>query len=241
MSELLRPEPSLDWRRRVRAAAVHVRPARLVGVAVAVAAMAVAATWLLRSPAPPVEASLPPARPLTGATVVASVSTTAPATTTTAADLLVQAAGAVLHPGVYRLAPGARVADVIAAAGGVVADADPAAVFLAAPVADGDRVWVPRVGEAPAPATRPEAAPAGARASPGDRAAGATTVAPGPVDLNTATAEQLDALPGVGPATAAAIVAHRDEHGPFASVDALLDVRGIGPAKLDALRSLVTV
>jgi competence protein ComEA len=66
-------------------------------------------------------------------------------------------------------------------------------------------------------------------------------VATGPLDLNTATAEQLDTLPGVGPATAAAIVSHRERNGPFATVDGLLDVRGIGPAKLEALRDLVTV
>ena len=70
----------------------------------------------------------------------------------------------------------------------------------------------------------------------------AVTSAPaGPVDLNRATAEDLDSLPGVGPSTASAIIAFRDEHGPFGSVDDLLDVRGIGPAKLDAMRSLVTV
>jgi competence protein ComEA len=67
------------------------------------------------------------------------------------------------------------------------------------------------------------------------------TTASGPVDINRATAEQLDALPGIGPSTAQAIVTHREEHGPYASVDALEDVRGIGPAKLDAIRALVTV
>jgi competence protein ComEA len=70
---------------------------------------------------------------------------------------------------------------------------------------------------------------------------GATAAPSGPIDLNTATAEELDALPGVGPATAAAIVSHRERNGPFTSVDGLLDVRGIGPAKLEALRDLVTV
>ena len=99
---------------------------------------------------------------------------------------------------------------------------------LAATLTDGVRVYVPKVGESPPPPVGGSAG--GAVGSPG-----------APVDLNAATPEQLDALPGVGPATAAAIVAHRQEIGRYTSVEELLDVRGIGPAKLDALRTLVTV
>ena len=99
---------------------------------------------------------------------------------------------------------------------------------LAAVVADGQRVYVPRLGES---------APLGGAAG----MSGGSAIDEGPIDLNVATEEQLDALPGVGPATAAAIVAYRDEHGPFGSVDDLGDVHGIGPAKLDAIRDLVTV
>jgi competence protein ComEA len=87
---------------------------------------------------------------------------------------------------------------------------------------------VPVVGEAVPPPVGPPEAPG-------------SSVAPGPVDLNRATATELDALPGVGPATAQAIVSHRDANGPFASIDDLEQVRGIGPAKLDAIRPLVTV
>jgi competence protein ComEA len=118
---------------------------------------------------------------------------------------------------------------LISDAGGVTAEGDPAAIALAVVLVDGQRVYVPRLGEIVpvAPASPPT---------------GPATAAPaGPLDLNRATAEQLDALPGVGPATAAAILAHRDRNGPFASVEGLLDVRGIGPAKLDGLRDLVTV
>ena len=93
---------------------------------------------------------------------------------------------------------------------------------------------MPRVGEVP-PAASSSPDSGGVTGAAGSGAGG------GPVDLNTAGVDELDALPGVGPATAAAIVAHRDSQGPFASVDELLDVRGIGPAKLDALRPLVTV
>jgi competence protein ComEA len=113
---------------------------------------------------------------------------------------------------------------------------------LAAVAVDGQRVWVPRRGETVppvegAPAAGPPTSPASA-ASPGSGPEGA---AGGLVDVNTASAEALEALPGIGPATAAAILAYREEHGPFAAVDDLLDVHGIGEAKLEALRDLVTV
>jgi competence protein ComEA len=160
--------------------------------------------------------------------------------------LVVQAAGAVVHPGVYRVPAGSRVDDLVRAAGGVRLDADLDRVNLAAPVHDGERVWVPRVGEEVAPPVIAGGGSVSSPAAPGGGAGGgADAGSPGeptaPIDLNTATAEQLDTLPGVGPVTAAAIVAHRDEHGPFGSVDDLLDVRGIGEAKLEQLRPLVRV
>jgi competence protein ComEA len=156
-----------------------------------------------------------------------------PATTTTTAppQVVAHAAGAVQAPGIYRLDPGSRAADLVAAAGGATPDADVQRLNLAAPVADGERVYVPRVGEA-AP---PPAAGGGGEAAGGDGAEG------GPVDLNTATAEQLEELPGVGPAIAAAIIDERERRGRFATVDDLLDVRGIGEARLEQLRDLVTV
>jgi competence protein ComEA len=135
---------------------------------------------------------------------------------------MVQAAGAVASPGVYRLPLGARVQDVITAAGGPTATANLQAVALAAKVVDGQRVYVPAVGES----VTTDAVPA---------------PPPAPLDLNQATVEQLDALPGVGPTTAQAIVDYRSRHGPFTSVDDLLQVRGIGAAKLDGFRDLVTV
>jgi len=139
----------------------------------------------------------------------------------------VHVAGAVQAPGVYRLKPGSRVIDAVSAAGGVASDSNSDAINLAAVLADGERVYVPRVGEA-APVV----------VSGGSTASSAPS---GPVDLNAASADDLDTLPGVGPATAAAILAYRERHGPFASVDDLAKVRGIGQAKLDALRGLVTV
>jgi competence protein ComEA len=140
--------------------------------------------------------------------------------------VFVHVAGAVVRPGLYRLGGAPRVADAIDAAGGVAPTADLDAVNLAATVTDGERVYVPRLGEVPPPAA----------------AAGASNgTLPGPIDLNTATAEQLDALPGVGPSTAQAIVSYRQEHGRFRSVDELLEVRGIGPSKLEDLRAKVRV
>lgn len=151
-------------------------------------------------------------------------------TTTTPPQVVAHAAGAVQAPGVYRLDPGARAADLVAAAGGAAPDADLQQLNLAAPVADGERVYVPRAGEVVAP---PVAGPSGGAAGGGSEG--------GPVNINTATAEQLEELPGVGPAIAAAIVDERERRGRFAAVDDLLDVRGIGEAKLEQLRDQATV
>jgi competence protein ComEA len=130
------------------------------------------------------------------------------------------------------------VTDVIDAAGGLAPDADPDRVNLAQPVADGERVYVLHRGEAAVPE-----APGGGGGPPAASvpAGGEGSAPPTIVDLNTATSDQLDTLPGVGPATAAAIIAYRSEHGPFTSVDQLLDVRGIGDAKFAELKDLVTV
>ena len=149
-----------------------------------------------------------------------------------AVEVVVQVAGAVNQPGVYRLADGSRVTDLISAAGGPAADADLEAMALASRLTDGQRVQVPHQGEV-LPSTATGAPPAAASGS------GATPAAP--VDLNTASEADLDALPGVGPTTARAIVAYREAHGPFQQVDDLTDVQGIGPARLDALRELVKV
>lgn len=186
------------------------------GIAGAVVLL-VAGWWLLRPPDTPVEAALPRA----AVTTMAGASTV-PGGPAAGKDLVVQAAGAVTRPGVYRLPDGSRVADLVELAG-AEPDADVHALALAARLADGQRVWVPRVGE---PVVSP---------------AGEPTVPSGPVDVNAAEAAELDDLPGIGPTLAAAIVRHREQHGPFRTIDALLDVPGIGPAKLDVLRPLVRV
>jgi competence protein ComEA len=227
VSELLRPPPPRSVMERIRDALRAVPPLRLAGGVAGGLLAVVVAWWMLRTPSAPIEQSLP--RATARSTTVAGA-TTEPAATnpSSPSTLVVQAAGAVARPGVYRLEDGARVIDLINAAGGPTPEADTQLVALAATLTDGVRVYVPKVGEAPP-------------ASIGG-AAGGDLGGPGaPVDLNAATPEQLDSLPGVGPATAAAIVAHRQEIGRYTSVDELLDVRGIGPAKLDALRPLVTV
>ncbi len=144
-------------------------------------------------------------------------------------------AGAVAQPGLRTVPAPARVADAVAAAGGPSPDADLDRLNLAAPVADGQRIYVLRHGEATEP---PVAGGAGTGAG---GASGASGAGAGPVNLNTATAEQLDTLPGVGPATAQAIITYRQQHGGFRRVDDLLDVRGIGDARMEQLRPLVTV
>lgn len=223
---LLRPRPPRTWQERLEqlADATGTTPLRIgLGAAGALVALAVGA-WLLRPAPDPPEVSLPYA-----STTVPAPSTTA---TTLPAPLLVHVAGAVAAPGVHELAPGARVVDAIEAAGGLGPDADGGRVNLAAPVADGERVYVPAIGE-----TAPPVVAGAGRAS----GTSGEDVGIGPVNLNTADESELDALPGVGPATAAAIVDHRDRIGGFTSVDELLDVRGIGEAKLEQIRPLVTV
>ncbi len=145
---------------------------------------------------------------------------------------LVHVAGAVHRPGVYRLDAGGRVKDAVARAGGATAKGDPNAINLAAKVTDGQQVVVPRRA-ASGPATAGAAAAPGATVAPG-------TAAP-PVNLNTATAEQLDTLDGVGPATATKILEWRQAHGGFRSVEDLTQVPGIGPKKLAALKPKVQV
>jgi competence protein ComEA len=136
--------------------------------------------------------------------------------------LVVHVVGAVRRPGLYRLKEGARVADAVARAGGARPKADLALVNLAAPVADGQQVIVP--GRAPT-----GQAPPAAGGNPS-----------GPVSLSSATVEQLDELPGVGPVTAQKIVEFRERHGAFGSIEELDAIPGIGPARLEELRELVT-
>lgn len=152
--------------------------------------------------------------------------------TITAAEVHVHIAGAVAEPGVYRLAAGDRVADLVEAAGGLTADAQPDLLNLAAVLSDGSQVYVPRVGdETIATSGGGSAGVGGAAAVDGDPT----------IDVNVADAAELESLPGIGPSLAAAIVRHRETHGPFATLDDLIAVAGIGPAKLEGLRDAARV
>jgi competence protein ComEA len=136
--------------------------------------------------------------------------------------LVVDVAGAVRRPGLHELAPGTRIADALAAAGGATSRADVNAVNLAAPVADGEQIVVPARGSGTAAGS-----------------SGATPSPTAPLDLNTASLEQLDALPGIGPTTAQKILDYRQAHGSFHSVDELDAVPGIGQGRLAQLKGLV--
>ena len=182
----------------------------LVGAALLLAALVVGGRFLARAGA--ASSGAPPA------TLEVEGQATAP-------KLLVHVVGAVRRPGLYQLREGSRVADAVRRAGGATLRADLELVNLAAPVADGTQVVVPR-----------RAPPAAAPGAPGTSE---TVGAVGPLHLNTATVEQLDELPGIGPVTAAKIVEYREKHGAFASVDELDAVPGIGPTRLEELRELV--
>lgn len=225
---LPRPAPPRSPIERLREWIVWFGAGRLLATAAAVIAVVVGGTWLLKgSPARP-EDHLPFAGRSTVPTATSLPAAVASTSTTVATTVVVYVTGAVARPGVYTLPATARVADALTAAGGAGAGADLDVVNLAEALHDGERVFVPAVGES-IPALIVVTPPT------------AETVPTGPVNINSATADQLDVLPGVGPATAAAIISYRDQHGPFVTVDDLGDVRGIGPAKLDALRGLVTV
>ena len=138
------------------------------------------------------------------------------------APVVVHVVGAVRRAGLYRLPQGSRIADAIERAAGATRGADLSLVNLAAPLADGMQVVVPAKARAGAAGGAVEAAASG-----------------GPVHLNTATLEQLDVLPGVGPVTAQKILDYRQQHGAFSSVDELDAIPGIGPARLETLREVV--
>jgi competence protein ComEA len=154
-----------------------------------------------------------------------------PSASSTAGMIVVAVTGRVKHPGLVELPAGSRVADAIAAAGGVLPKTDLSFVNLARKVADGELIVI---GVKPSPGMTTD--PTGG-ASPGD-SSGAVG---GPVDLNTASLEQLETLPGIGPALAQRILDYRSQHGSFHSVDELQNVSGIGPSKFAEIKALVTV
>ena len=181
----------------------------VLGLAILAAAAGVVAI-LLRDPSPgAVEVILP--------------------TSTPPSDVRVYVTGAVQQPGVHQVEEGARLADAVEAAGGADPDADLVAVNLAVRVADEDHWHIPRVGEAaPPPAIQTTAGTTARSAGGGSR-----------LNINAASAEELERLPQIGEVRAQAIVAHRDANGPFDTVENLVEVHGIGPGTLNAIWDLV--
>lgn len=204
----------------------------LAAVAAVAAVVAAVGVWSDRPVAEPV-----PALPLVAGAPAGPSPAAAPPPDT--GPIVVSVSGKVVRPGLVRLAPGSRVGEAIDAAGGASPDADLTGLNLATRLADGEQVVV----GVPAPVTPPSAGSAPAGSAPaGAAAAGGGDGAPGGrVNLNTATLEQLDQLPGVGPVTAQRILEWRAQNGRFGAVEQLQEVSGIGDARFATLRDLVSV
>ena len=222
-------------------AAVRADPGRagvIALAAVGVIAVLVTLFTLVRDKPPPVvSAKLPPVQMVSSASPTPSEGAPKPD-----GSVVVSVVGLVNKPGLVTLDAGARIADVLNAAGGPLDGADLLGLNMARRVVDGEQIVVgiaPAPGEPTAMGSAISSAPDPAASTGTPTTSGNNTMPGGLVDLNTATVEQLDTLPGIGPVTAAAIVAWRDANGRFSSVDQLGDVDGIGPARLEKLRDLV--
>ncbi|MFO7274894.1 MAG: helix-hairpin-helix domain-containing protein [Bacillota bacterium] len=163
-----------------------------------------------------------------------------PAEPQPARQVIVHVEGAVHRPDVYALPEGARVNDAILAAGGPLPDAVPGVLNLAAPLVDGAKIYVYRKSELEPQAPPPPKAQGATHAPVTATVGGAGSGGPALVNINTAGQAELESVPGIGPAIARAILAHRSEHGPFQSVDDLIAVPGIGPKTLEKIRPYVT-
>jgi competence protein ComEA len=198
--------------------------------------MALGAWWVLRVPPPPPESTIVFAT----TSVVSSGGSNNSGVGAIPTFIRVHVAGEVLRPGVYQLPGTARVVDAVDAAGGPTALADVDVINLAAALFDAAQVFVPRRGSVGTRAPIPRPLP-GVNVPPSPNAntpEGASSVR---VNINTASMSDLDTLSGVGPSIAKAIIDYRTKNGPFGSIEDLLNVRGIGPSKLDAMREQVTV
>lgn len=171
--------------------------------------------------------------------------TPSPEPTATPGPIRVFVNGQVAAPAVYELPPASIVQEAVEAAGGFTAAADTAVVNLAQTLVDGAHIYVPAEGEeTAAPVTvvnQPASAVESTQVEPGPLESAAGGGSGGLININTATIEQLDTLPGVGPAIAQRIIDHRNANGPFATIEAIMDVSGIGEARFEQMRELITV
>jgi competence protein ComEA len=210
---------------------------RMIGSVLSVAFVGIAGWWLVQVPPPPPEANLSFASTTVAASPTIGVS--ASSINTTPQIITVHVAGAVKNPGVYRLKYGSRINDGIVAAGGATSAANLDVINLATVLNEGEQIYVPKRGEKPHVITnRPQVGGAGGVAGAGGAggAGGAANSAvPQLININLASVVELEQLPGVGPATAKAIVAYREKNGAFLKVEDLFKVRGIGPAKLSEI------
>lgn len=227
MSEIVVPP---NWRDRLEELAGRRRDVLLVAAIVLAIALG---AFLLRSRAAEPRIA-PPATPPPESAVGSGIASATPPVTgdVSGEAILVHVAGAVRRPGLYELPAGARIADAIDLAGGPRATANLNGINLAEPLVDGQKLDVPRKGEAVPTTTTTGAAPG--TTTPG-------TTASGTVNLNTADQVALETIPGIGPVTASAIIAYRTEIGQFDSIDQLLEVTGIGPATLESMRAYITL
>jgi len=157
----------------------------------------------------------------------------------TKVPVAVHVVGAVPRPGLYEFAEGARVQDAIDAAGGLLASSNVDAINLAALLTDGDQLVIP-YKDGVAPTEDPTAVDLPGSTDTGDDGASGTDN-PDLVNINTATVEELDSLPGIGPTTAQRIIDYRTDNGPFTTIDEIMDVSGIGPSTFDEIKDLITV
>ena len=208
---------------------------RMIGSVLSVAFVGVAGWWLVQTPPPPPEASLSFAS--TTVATSATIGVSASSINATPPIITVHVAGSVKNPGVYRLKYGSRINDGIVAAGGATSAANLDVINLATVLNEGEQIYVPKRGEKPHTITnRPQLGGAGGAAGGLNGVGGATGGAvPQLININLASVVELEQLPGVGPATAKAIVAYREKNGAFLKVEDLVKVRGIGPAKLSEI------
>ena len=218
---------------------------RMIGSVLSVAFVGVAGWWLVQTPPPPPEASLSFAS--TTVATSATIGVSASSINATPQIITVHVAGSVKNPGVYRLKYGSRINDGIVAAGGATSAANLDVINLATVLNEGEQIYVPKRGEQPHTITnRPQLGGGGGAAGGLNGVGGATggatgvggatsSAVPQLININLASVVELEQLPGVGPATAKAIVAYREKNGAFLKVEDLLKVRGIGPAKLSEI------